>query len=343
MSWEAIRVASAKLPGEFELIRRYFAPLAAATPAALGLGDDVAILTPRPGTELVLKTDGVVAGIHFLPDDPPDQIARKVLRVNLSDLAAKGAAPIGYLMTCAFDPSVDEAWLAAFCAGLAADQAEFGIGLLGGDTMSTPGPLTLSVTALGEVPVGRALRRNAAKAGDLVFVSGTLGDAALGLKRLRGTLLQLSDAEGAFLIDRYRLPQPRLQLGRALVESGLAKAALDLSDGLLADLGHVGEQSNLAAEVERAKLPLSPAAAHAFDMDPSLIVEIVASGDDYEVLFTAPPAARPAIEALGSRLGLRLTPIGRMVERAGRVPGDVRLLDADGREIRLDRRGWQHF
>jgi len=336
-------VGSAKLPGEFELIRRYFAPLAAATPAALGLGDDVALLTPRPGTELVLKTDGVVGGIHFLPDDPPDQIARKALRVNLSDLAAKGATPVGYLLTCAFDPTVDEAWLASFCAGLAADQAEFGVGLLGGDTMSTPGPLTLSVTAVGEIPAGRAMRRNAARAGDLVFVSGTLGDAALGLKRLRGTLPGLSVAEGAFLIDRYRLPQPRLQLGQALVESGLAKAALDLSDGLLADLGHVGEQSNLAAEVERAKLPLSPAAAHAFELDPSLIVEIVASGDDYEVLFTAPPAAGSAIEALGHRLGLRITPIGRMVETAGRAPGDVRLLDAGGHEIRLDRRGWQHF
>jgi thiamine-monophosphate kinase len=336
-------VASAKLPGEFELIRRYFAPLAAATPAALGLGDDAAILTPRAGQELVITTDALVAAIHFLPDDPPDQIARKLLRVNLSDLAAKGAVPLGYLMICAFDDTVDEAWLAGFCAGLAADQAEFRIGLLGGDTVATPGPLTLSVTALGEVPAGRAMRRNAAKAGDLVFVSGTLGDAALGLKRLRGALPGLSSQDGDYLVDRYRLPHPRLLLGRALAESGLVKAALDLSDGLLADLGHIGEQSNLAAEVESAKLPLSPAAGHALDQDPALIVDIVAGGDDYELLFTVPSEAVPAIAALGDRLGIRLTQIGRMVAAAGSNPGTVRLLDAGGREIALKRRGWQHF
>jgi thiamine-monophosphate kinase len=336
-------VGNAKRPGEFELIRRYFAPLAAATPAALGLGDDAAILTPRPGQDLVVTTDALVAGIHFLPDDPPDQIARKMLRVNLSDLAAKGASPLGYLMTCAFDALADESWIAAFCAGLAADQAEFGIGLLGGDTVGTPGPLTLSVTAIGDVPAGRALRRNAAQAGDLVFVSGTLGDSALGLKRLRGGLPALSSEEGAFLVDRYRLPQPRLRLGRALMEAGLAKAALDISDGLLADLGHVGEQSDLAAEVESAKLPLSPAASRALHDDPTLLGDIVAGGDDYELLFTAPVAAQGPIAALSERLGLRLTPIGRMMGVAGSRPGAVRLLDAKGQEIALKRRGWQHF
>ncbi|MGH6941949.1 thiamine-phosphate kinase [Hypericibacter sp.] len=335
-------MGNAKRPGEFELIRRYFAPLAAATPAALGLGDDAAILTPRPGQELVVTTDALVASVHFLPDDPPDQIARKMLRENLSDLAAKGAAPIGYLMSCAFDHTVDEAWIVAFCAGLAADQAEFGVGLLGGDTVGTPGPLTLTVTALGEVPAGRAMRRNAAKADDLVFVSGTLGDSALGLKRLRGGLLALSSEEGAFLIDRYRLPQPRLRLGRALMESGLAKAALDVSDGLIADLGHIGEQSDLAAEVERTRLPLSPAGAHALDEDPALIEDIVAGGEDYELLFTASAAAQAAIAALAERLGLRVTPIGRMMPSSGQ-PGAVRLLDEKGREIALKRRGWQHF
>ena len=336
-------MANAKRPGEFELIRRYFAPLAAAAPAALGLGDDAAILSPRPGQDLVVTADALVAGVHFLPDDPPEQIARKMLRVNLSDLAAKGATPLGYLMTCAFDGRVDEPWLASFCAGLAADQAAFGIGLLGGDTVGTLGPLTLSVTAMGEVPAGRALRRNAAQAGDLVFVSGTLGDSALGLKRLRGKLAALSAEEGIFLIDRYRLPQPRLQLGRALMEAGLAKAALDISDGLLADLGHIGEQSNLAAKIESARLPLSPAAARALQDDPALIADIAAGGDDYELLFTAPATAQAPIAALGQRLGLRLTLIGRMIEAAGSHPGAVRLLDEKGREIALERRGWQHF
>lgn len=336
-------MGNAKLPGEFDLIRRYFAPLAAATPAALGLGDDAAILKPRLGTELVITTDALVASVHFFPDDPPDQIGRKMLRTNLSDLAAKGATPLGYLMTCAFDGAVDEAWLAAFCSGLAADQAEFSIGLLGGDTVGTPGPLTLSVTALGEVPAGRALRRNAAKAGDLVFVSGTLGDAALGLKRLQGALTGLTNLDGNYLIDRYRLPRPRLSLGRALVETGLTKAALDLSDGLLADLGHVGEQSVLAAEIESTTLPLSPAARQALDQDPALIAEIVAGGEDYELLFTAPSGAGRELMALGNRLGVQVTPIGRMIEAAGREPGTVRLLDAGGREIALNRRGWQHF
>ncbi|HWA42894.1 MAG TPA: thiamine-phosphate kinase [Hypericibacter adhaerens] len=338
-----MRVASAKRPGEFELIRRYFAPLAAATPGALGLGDDVALLTPRAGTELVLKTDGVVGGVHFLTDDPPDQIARKALRVNLSDLAAKGAAPLGYLMTCALDASVDEPWIASFCAGLAADQAEFGIGLLGGDTMSTPGPVSISIMVLGEVPIGRVLRRNAAKPGDLVFVSGTLGDAVLGLKRLRGRFPAMPKAESDHLIDRYRLPQPRLRLGRALLEEGLARASLDISDGLIADLGHVGEQSGLAAEVERDRLPLSPAAARALDEDPALIVDIVAGGDDYELLFTAPAAARATLADLGRRLNLRLTEVGRMIEPSGSSPGTVRLLDGQGREIPLARRGWEHF
>jgi thiamine-monophosphate kinase len=336
-------VGSAKRPGEFDLIRRYFAPLAAATPAALGLGDDVAILTPHAGQELVVTTDALVAGIHFLPDDPPANIARKMLRVNLSDLAAKGAVPVGYLMTCAFDGSVDEAWVAGFCSGLAADQAEFGIGLLGGDTISTPGPLTFSVTALGEVPAGRALRRKAAKAGDLVFVSGTLGDSALGLKRLRGGLSRLSSEEGAFLVDRYHLPQPRLQLGRALLETGLSKAGLDISDGLIADLGHVGEESGLAAEIDCRSLPVSSAAKHALDRDPGLIADIVAGGDDYELLFTAPGTAATALAELGHRLELKVTAVGRMIETGPRPPGEVRLLDAEGREIALERRGWQHF
>jgi thiamine-monophosphate kinase len=336
-------VVSAKRPGEFDLIRRHFAPLAAATPGALGLGDDAAILTPHAGQDLVVTTDALVAGVHFLPEDPPDRIARKMLRVNLSDLAAKGAAPLGYLMSCAFDGSVDEAWIAAFCAGLAADQAEFGIGLLGGDTVGTPGPLTLAVTALGEVPVGRALRRNAAKAGDLVFVSGTLGDAALGLRRLRGALPGLSDEDGDYLVDRYRLPQPRLRLGRALMESGLTKAALDVSDGLLADLGHVGEESGLAAEVESVRLPLSPALSRALAGDPALIADVVSGGDDYELLFTAPAPAAPALEALGTRFGVRLTPIGRMSAALDASHGAVRLLDAKGREMSFNRRGWQHF
>lgn len=330
-------MANAKRPGEFELIRRYFAPLAAATPAALGLGDDAAILSPRAGQDLVVTADALVAGVHFLPDDPPDQIARKMLRVNLSDLAAKGATPLGYLMTCAFDGRVDEPWLASFCAGLAADQAAFGIGLLGGDTVATPGPLTLSVTAMGEVPAGRALRRNAAQAGDLVFVSGTLGDSTLGLKRLRGKLAALSAEEGIFLIDRYRLPQPRLQLGRALMEAGLAKAALDISDGLLADLGHILKNSNVGAEINLQHIPCSKVVSNHLTETPVQQM-VLTGGDDYELCFTAPARNHGEIIKLSNMFALPLTRIGVITGDPGLI---VRGLDNKIMDIKGT--GFDHF
>src|SRR5262245_19051409 len=216
-----VAVAGRPLPGEFELIARYFAPLAAGAPGALDLTDDVATLEVDPAEELVVKTDAIVAGVHFLPDDPPDLVARKLLRVNLSDLAGKGARPLGYLMACAFPADLDEPWLERFVGGLAADQREFGLPLLGGDPTATPGPLTLAATALGAVGRGRLPRRAAARVGDAVLVSGTLGDGALGLDAQRQQFSELDAAEAAHLIGRYRLPQPRLNLGRALVEAGL--------------------------------------------------------------------------------------------------------------------------
>jgi thiamine-monophosphate kinase len=327
-------VTETRAPGEFEIIARYFAPLAAQQPAALGLGDDAAILDLEPGWSLVATADALVAGVHFLPEDPPGLIARKMLRVNLSDLAAMGARPVGYLMTIALPPSADEPWIAAFAAGLALDQAEFGIGLLGGDTVATPGPLTLSVTALGRVRAGTALRRNAARPGDAVFVSGTLGDAALGLEVLRGRLAGLSGANRDFLVDRYHLPRPRLALGAAVVESGLARAGMDVSDGLVADLGHIAETSGCAAEIEAARLPLSPAASAALAADPGLLIHILAGGDDYELLLAAPPEAEASLSALADA---GLTRIGRILPGSG-----VRVLDAGGRPIPLSRSGYQH-
>src|SRR5215472_2578795 len=231
------RAAMAAPIGEFERIARFFAPLAA--PGALGLTDDVAVIDGPDGEEYVLTTDAIVEGVHFLKDDPPDLVARKLLRVNLSDLAGKGARPIGYLLTTALPKRCGEDWLAAFAAGLAADQATYGIGLLGGDSTATSGPVTLSVTAIGSVARGAGVLRGTARPGDLVFVSGTLGDAALGLRVLRGELSGLDAADRDFLVDRYRLPQPRLELGRRLV--GLAQAMTDISDGLVADLGHICE------------------------------------------------------------------------------------------------------
>jgi thiamine-monophosphate kinase len=324
--------------GEFELIAKYFAPLAAGMPGALGLGDDAAIIQPAPGRDLVVTVDALTEGVHFLPDDPPGDIARKMLRVNLSDLAAMGALPVGYLMTTAFSDRVDEAWLAAFVAGLAADQKEFGIGLLGGDTTATPGPTALTVTAFGDVPAGRALRRSGARAGDLVMVSGTIGDGVLGLMALRGELGTLDAADRAALALRYRRPQPRLELGAPLLERRLATAGLDVSDGLVADLGHICEQSQLAATVDVARVPLSDAARRAIASDPALLAAAIAGGDDYELVFTIAPEDREAVRALGRELELPITEIGVMVAGQG-----VTVLDPSGVPMRPGRSGWQHF
>jgi thiamine-monophosphate kinase len=324
--------------GEFDLIAKYFAPLAAGMPGALGLGDDAAIIQPAPGRDIVVTVDALTEGVHFLPDDPPDEIARKMLRVNLSDLAAMGALPIGYLMTTAFSERVDEAWLAAFVAGLASDQKEFGIGLLGGDTTSTPGPTALTVTAFGDVPAGRALRRSGAQAGDLVMVSGTIGDGILGLMALRGELGDLDETDRAALASRYRRPQPRLELGAPLLERRLATAGLDVSDGLVADLGHICEQSNLAATIEAARVPLSGAARRAIAADPARLAMAITGGDDYELVFTIAPDDRDAVFALGHELDLPIAEIGAMKAGQG-----VTVLDSRGLPMQPGRAGWQHF
>lgn len=326
------------MPGEFELIERYLAPLAAAGPGALGLRDDAALLVPPEGCELVLTADALVGGVHFLAEDPAGLVARKALRVNLSDLAAMGARPLGYLMTVAWPGAPEAAWVAAFAAGLAEDQKAFGLSLLGGDTTRTPGPLTLSLTALGAVPEGRALRRSAARAGDAVYVSGSIGDAALGLLVLKRQAPALPAAQRDALVDRYRLPRPRLALGRALAESGLARAAIDLSDGLLADLGHVLETSELAGVVEAEAVPLSDAARAAVAARPALWQTLLTGGDDYELLFTIDAARSAEIPPLADRLGLPLTRIGHLTAGAG-----LSVLDGAGQALEFERPGWTHF
>jgi thiamine-monophosphate kinase len=319
---------------EFARIARFFAPLAGV--GALGLRDDVALIDGPPGTQYVLKTDAIVEGVHYLPDDPPMQVAQKLLRVNLSDLAAKGAAPLGYLLTTALPPSHDEAWLEQFSKGLAADQAAYGIFLLGGDTVMTPGPATLSVAAIGTVAAGRAVLRSGARAGDIVHVSGTIGDAALGVLAAKGQELGIGAAEKAFLVDRFRLPQPRLNLGARL--AGLASAMMDISDGLAADFGHLCAASGLGGVIEAARVPLSPAAQAALARDPARLATVLGGGDDYELLFTAPAEAAEKIRALSAGLGLPITAIGRV------EPGEgVRLLDAAGRAITVEAAGYRHF
>jgi thiamine-monophosphate kinase len=327
-----------RLPGEFELIRRYFAPLAAGFAGALALEDDACTYRPPDGTELVLTADALVEGRHYLASDPPDLVARKMLRVNLSDLAAKGAHAVGYLMTLALGPDIDEAWIARFTAGLAADQAEFGVSLMGGDTVATPGPTTLSVTALGVAPLGRAMRRNAARIGDRLLVSGTIGDGALGLRVLRGELAGLDHAHARSLSDRYQLPQPRMALGAALLESGAVHASMDVSDGLVADAGHIAEASHCHIVIHADRVPLSAAAAEALADRLDLLPVILSGGDDYELLFTAPPSAAEAIARAAAKGSVPVTEIGEIATGAG-----VSVRDRDGREIELAHRGFQHF
>ncbi|MEQ1867831.1 MAG: thiamine-phosphate kinase [Alphaproteobacteria bacterium] len=325
----------AKRSGEFELIAKYFAPLAKSEPGALGLKDDAACLKPRPGHDLVLTADAIVAGVHFLPGDPPDMVAKKALRVNLSDLAAKGAVPRGYLLTLTLPCDVDEAWVAAFAKGLKADQAIFGITLLGGDTTTTPGVMTANITAVGEVPHGKMLMRRGAQAGDDAWVTGTIGDAVLGLKVLKGDGLDLSKTHRQSLIARYRVPEPRSAIGPRLV--GLAHACIDISDGLIADLGHICEVSKVGIEIAVRDVPLSPAVAAAVERGFD-IGELLSGGDDYELAFAAPASARRPLLALAAETGVALTRIGRVVK--GR---SVSALAARGKPIRTARAGYTHF
>jgi thiamine-monophosphate kinase len=332
MDRRLVEAAVTSRPGEFELIAELFAPLAKA-PGAFGLLDDAALLGPREGQELVVTVDAVVEGVHFLPDDPPDAIAKKALRVNLSDLAAKGAEPAGYLLALVLPNTKDMDWLGAFARGLQEDQAEFGIALLGGDTAATPGPLTISITAFGWVPGGTMIRREGAVPGDRVFVSGTLGDAGAGLALLKG---EARTARSEWLVARYRLPQPRLALGREL--RGLAGAALDVSDGLVADLGHIALASKVRIAIDAAALPRSQALRALWGEGNEAIVRAATAGDDYELAFAAPEAKREAVQAAAERAGVAVTEVGRVEAGQG-----VALLDPAGRALPVSRAGYSHF
>jgi thiamine-monophosphate kinase len=320
--------------GEFERIRRYFAPLAG--PGGLELVDDAALLDCAPGRRLVVTADAIVAGVHYLPDDPPALVARKLLRVNLSDLAAMGARPLHYVLTTALPAELGPEWLARFAEGLAEDQRRYGIDLLGGDSVRTRGPAVLSLTAIGEVEAGQEIRRCSAQPGDLVWVSGTIGDAFLGLELLRGAHPDLAPEHRDYLVRRFRLPEPRTELGPRLC--GIAHAMIDVSDGLLADLGHICETSRAAAIVELDLLPLSFAAQAIVEGDPDIRVRLAAAGDDYELLLAAPADAAEAIATLSLHLGLPVTRIGRIEVGTG-----VRLLNANGHQIPLEATGYRHF
>lgn len=321
--------------GEFGRIAKYFAPLTASFPGAFDLRDDAAVLSPRSGCELVVTTDTVVQGVHYLGDETPDLIAAKLLRVNLSDLAAMGASARAYTLNIALPPETGDVWVERFAAGLAAEQQRFNIALIGGDSVSTAGPAVLTVTAYGEVPSGCALRRAGAAVGDIVFVSGTIGDGALGLRALRNQLNGVSEDGKDYLADRYRRPQPRLALGGRLV--GMAHAAADVSDGLVADLNHIAAASGVGAIVEAASVPLSDAARMALAADSALLETALTGGDDYELVFCVAKDSVTAAGRLAKELEVPLTAIGRVVEGDG-----VRVQDAAGTEIPLRRPGFTH-
>lgn len=318
------------LPPEFALIARHFRPLAGE--GALDLSDDAALLTPPPGRQLVLAADAMVEGVHYLPDDPPETIGRKLLRVNLSDLAAMGADPLAYLMTTALPRGTSAGWLEGFAAGLAEDQDRFGLQVLGGDTVSIPGPACLSLTIIGTLPPGEALRRGGARAGDDLWVSGTIGDGALGLAVLQGRL-----PADAHLARRYRLPEPRLALGVAL--RGVARAAMDVSDGLAQDLGHLCRAGGLSAVLELAALPLSPPAAGVVEAHPDWLLRLATGGDDYELLFAAAPDDEARVRAASCASGTPVTRIGRFTAGAP----EVTVLGRDGEGIIPAQGGWSHF
>ena len=317
-------------PSEFDLITRYFAR---PTPqAVLGPGDDCALLAPSAGMELAITTDMLVAGVHFLPDTDPHQLGWKTLAVNISDLAAMGAKPRWALLAGSL-PDADEGWIAAFADGLFACAKRYGVDLVGGDT--TRGPLNLCITALGEVPIGQALRRAGAQVDDDLWVSGQPGLAALGLAHLQGRT-QLPAALASRCISALQRPLPRVELGLALQSRQLAHAAIDVSDGLLADLGHILERSGLAAEVFGTQLPYLPAGA-----DPVLARRCqLAGGDDYELAFAAPLAKRLELAELAAQLDLPLWRFGRII--AG-TAGTVSLLDENGQPLPIDCKGFDHF
>lgn len=323
------------MSGEDDFIRRHFAPLAG--PGALDLRDDAAVISPQPGRDLVVTTDAIVAGVHFFADDPPGDIARKALRVNLSDLAAKGASPVGFLLTIALPSDIGDDFVASFAAALGADASYYACPLLGGDTVATPGPLSVSITAFGDVPSGTMVPRGGARDGDSLFVTGTIGDAALGLlvRRNDPRLDALEAAHRNFLVDRYRNPQPRNVLADVVRE--YATAAMDVSDGLAGDLAKMLGLAGLSAEIDVTNVPLSPAASAAVDASPDVLSVILSGGDDYEILCAIPDMRSGGFRRAAEDVGLVVTSLGRSGKGSG-----VRLIRKDGRTLPLDRLSYSH-
>jgi thiamine-monophosphate kinase len=328
-------------PSEDELIATYFAPLAG--PGAFGLRDDAAILAQKPGHDIVATKDMLIAGVHFFTDDPPGAVARKALRVNLSDLAAKGAEPSGFLLGLALPEDWTAHWLAGFAQGLGEDAAVYKCPVLGGDTVKSPGPLVVSITAFGTVPAQKMILRAGVAAGDRIYVTETIGDAALGLK-FRLDVAQdaqwtrcVNQADTAYLAGRTLLPRPRLGLREAL--RAHAHAAIDISDGFAGDLAKMLRLTGMTAEVATADVPLSKTARKILHDAPSLLETILTGGDDYEILCAVPPSQGAAFEADAAAAGILVHPVGTAMP--GNAPPVFK--DAEGRSLVVARPSFQHF
>ncbi|MGE0766541.1 MAG: thiamine-phosphate kinase [Hyphomicrobiaceae bacterium] len=334
------------LHGEEAIIQAYLAPLAAGYPGAFGLADDCAAFVPTPGHDLIVKTDPIASGVHFLAEDPPADVAWKALAVNVSDLAAKGAEPRAYLMALSFPEAPKRVWMAAFAEGLGEAQAAFGMHLIGGDTDRRSGPLTISITVFGEVPSGRMVRRGTARPGDVLFVSGSLGEAALGLALLRDPALATQwgvDRTAVRAAERkYRRPQPRLALRDVLRRH--ASAAMDLSDGLAKDLGRMCRAGGVGAKVRNEAIPRDAVARAAISVDPDRWNEVLAGGDDYELLIAVDASEADTFERAAIAAG-RSAPEPFGVTRIGRIcrTREIAFLDCDDSPFVLSRTGWDHF
>jgi thiamine-monophosphate kinase len=331
-------VADKRASGEDSLIARYFKPIAT-DPGAFGLVDDAAILKTL-GEDIVVTTDAIVEGVHYLPSDPPDTIARKALRTNLSDLAAKGATPAGFVLTLSLH-TADANWLEPFARALGEDAKSFGCPLLGGDTVSTPGPVTISITAFGRVPEGMMVRRSGARPGDRIMVTGTIGDAVLGLDILKNGAVAnalAGDPSGSeMLIARYRVPQPRNALAEVVRDH--ASAAMDVSDGLAGDLAKLCAASGVTAVIDTPSIPASATAASLLYRGAVGIETLIAGGDDYEILCTVPDAKADAFAEAARQAGVVVTAVGIIMAGEG-LP---RFLDGAGKELALTRLSHSHF
>lgn len=317
---------------EFSLINKYLAPLSKEAGGSFHLTNDAAVFLVRKGYEAVITKDAITEGVHFLSDTSPSDIIKKLIRVNISDIAAMGALPKYYLIAAILPDSITESWFKETAEALAKEQKEFGISLIGGDTVSHKGKISLSMTMIGEIKKGKALKRTTARKGDFIYVSGTIGDASLGLAVLQNRLPDISEKSKKLLIGRYKIPQPRIVLGQEIVR--FASAAIDVSDGMIADFNHMKK----GAVIEAAKIPLSDAAKEVLKKSPELFKTVMTGGDDYELLFTAHPGNERKIASLSKRLK---TPITRI----GVITGGTKItvIDSNNKEISFKNKGFRHF